>query len=1368
MNLETFKKQFENLDSTEQDFLKILSIAYEPISSTNMKTLLNRSGLTKNRRVYTTIVVKEYKNMLSSLKWIELDEKSRMTCQKAYEEMIMRIAVTDDRFDFFVERIRQIMPAKDWLRPRSFDVCLRELRLSLYQDDSETFNTIMQDIQRYYGREWNNSSFYENFFLPFDPESFDLFSPTVQTSAISFLLFEHINKLKPIDAFISFIEGKVNIGGEERSSFTPFLNSGYLFLGALEKSERLLSNSDDSSDFYVRKAMIEFMKGDYKKALLEYKVAIRLARKETGDKKFQFLGIEGIFYCLTLLSFKGTEEVQALNTFFKAAEESPFYIIMTCLHRVALFQQNRLDGLEQEVPETGLDWLFYGLSKYWNQEGLANQEIAAIEKYYSLADRNNYHWIKMELAGVLSKLSKTDNLKKRYEKIWSEQEKELQLKSILPLVVVQSKWERSLQGLLQINKKGRKKVEGKQTRLIWLVDFEEKFLQPKEQSLNKSGAWSKGRNIALKRLKEGGVKCMMPQDLQVAKAVEAYNTGGWGYYNKVDYEINFEKAVPALVDHPFLFLNDAPNVSVELTKKTPELTVEENDDGFVLKFTEEFDTPGKYLVKETPTRYALMEISDALYEVNRLIEGGNLQVPRKAKKQLIEAIENVASVVTVQSVIGENTKNIPKVKADARTCVHLLPIGDGFKIEFFVKPFKSDPPYFKPGSGRTNVMAEIGGERKQTKRNLELEKTNAEEVEAACPSFKKVEAFNGEWSFDELEDCLNVLLELEPLRKEKKIILEHPKGEKLRIVGEVDFDSLSLSIEKDNDWFGITGKTKVDGKKVLDFRQLLDSLDNDSRYIELSEGKFLAITEQLQRKLKELNSLLTKNKKDMKFHPLATPVLEDFAGLIDDLKVDAGWKDQVNRLKKARAVNPKVPSTFKAELRSYQQEGYRWLSQLAEWGVGACLADDMGLGKTIQGLAVLVNRAKKGAALVVAPASVARNWMSEARKFAPTLNAILFGAGDRKEIVENLKPFDLLVCSYGLMQSEEELLTSHEFATIILDEAQAIKNRATKRSKTAMNLKADFKIATTGTPIENHLGEIWNLFNFLNPGLLGSLQKFNTNYAYPIEKGKNKEVSQQLRRLIQPFILRRHKSEVLDELPAKTEITLTVEFSDEERAFYEALRQKAIESIEGTEEGGKQRFQILAELMRLRQACCNPKLVVKNSKIPSSKQDLLATTIEELIANGHKALIFSQFVKHLKLVEEWVKSKGISYQYLDGQTPLKKREQRINAFQAGEGELFLISLKAGGTGLNLTAADYVIHLDPWWNPAVEDQASDRAHRIGQKRPVTIYRLVTENTIEEKIVKLHGEKRDLADSLLEGTETSAKLSAKELLNLIKGD
>ena len=479
------------------------------------------------------------------------------------------------------------------------------------------------------------------------------------------------------------------------------------------------------------------------------------------------------------------------------------------------------------------------------------------------------------------------------------------------------------------------------------------------------------------------------------------------------------------------------------------------------------------------------------------------------------------------------------------------------------------------------------------------------------------------------------------------------------------------------------------------------------------------------------------------------------------------WQDQLRHLNETADLSYKLPSTLQGELRDYQYEGYQWMMRLAHWGAGACLADDMGLGKTVQALALILARAPNGPTLILAPTSVCINWLEECLRFAPTLNAHQFGSKDRQAMLDEAGPFDVIVCSYGLLQTEADKLMQIRWQTLVADEAQAIKNAQTKRSKAAMALQADFKLITTGTPIENHLGELWNLFNFINPGLLGSIQKFNERYAQAIENQQDMQVQYRLRKLLRPFILRRLKNDVLTELPSRTEVTLHVELSPEERAIYEALRRNAMHTaMQATGQPGHQQLKVLAEIMKLRRACCNPRLVIEESRVSSAKLEAFEELVDELLDNRHKALVFSQFVGHLTLIRELLDKKAIAYHYLDGSTPVAQRKKAMNAFQAGDGDLFLISLKAGGTGLNLTAADYVIHMDPWWNPAVEDQASDRAHRMGQKRPVTIYRLVAKDTIEDKIVELHKQKRDLANSLLEGGEVSGKLSVQDMMALIK--
>jgi len=541
-----------------------------------------------------------------------------------------------------------------------------------------------------------------------------------------------------------------------------------------------------------------------------------------------------------------------------------------------------------------------------------------------------------------------------------------------------------------------------------------------------------------------------------------------------------------------------------------------------------------------------------------------------------------------------------------------------------------------------------------------------------------------------------------------------------------------------------------------------------SRFIPLGDGQFLALTQEFRKRLDELRSFSENHGKGVRFHPLAALGLEDFMDEVGNLKADKHWKTHIKKLKEMQHLEPQLPSTLQAELRDYQIDGFNWMARLAHWGVGACLADDMGLGKTLQALAIILTRAPDGPTLIVAPTSVCMNWIGEVQKYAPTLNIILFGSGDRQKVLDNLQPFDIVIGSYGLLQQEEvgEMLSKVQWQTIVLDEAQAIKNFATKRSQAAMNLQGGFKLITTGTPIENHLGELWNLFRFINPGLLGSLESFNQRFANPIERSQDKQARSQLKKLIQPFLLRRTKNQVLQELPSRTEILLQVELSPEEMAFYEALRREAIAKLSDSNvAAGQKHLQVLAEIMKLRRACCNTSLVAPDIPLPSAKLQLFGEVLTELLENRHKALVFSQFVDHLRIIRNYLDEHKIRYQYLDGSTPAKERKKRVDAFQGGEGDVFLISLKAGGTGLNLTAADYVIHMDPWWNPAVEDQASDRVHRIGQQRPVTIYRLVAKDTIEEKIVNLHQHKRDLADSLLEGADMSGRISTEVLLQLI---
>ncbi|AGG90798.1 MULTISPECIES: DEAD/DEAH box helicase [Rhodanobacter] len=466
----------------------------------------------------------------------------------------------------------------------------------------------------------------------------------------------------------------------------------------------------------------------------------------------------------------------------------------------------------------------------------------------------------------------------------------------------------------------------------------------------------------------------------------------------------------------------------------------------------------------------------------------------------------------------------------------------------------------------------------------------------------------------------------------------------------------------------------------------------------------------------------------------------------------------------------RAPKSFKATLRPYQREGLAWLDFLGAAGLGGILADDMGLGKTVQVLAHILGEKQRGRleqpALVVAPTSLVGNWQSEAARFAPALKVLVIHGIARADRYDEITSHDLIITTYPLLPRDREQLLAQRFALLVLDEAQAIKNAKSQAARVVREIPATRRLAMTGTPLENHLGELWAQFDAVEPGLLGSQHQFTRLYRTPIEKHGDVDRQQRLNRRIGPLLLRRRKDDVLTDLPPKTEIVRTLELEDDQRALYETLRLAQHERVrQAVAERGlaQSGIVVLDALLKLRQACCDPRLVKLASakKVKTSaKLDALLELLDGLLADGRRVLLFSQFTEMLSLIEAALHKRGVAHQTLTGQTPARERTALVKRFQQGNVPLFLISLKAGGVGLNLTAADTVIHYDPWWNPAVEAQATDRAHRIGQDKPVFVYRLICKDTVEEKIQAMQGRKAELARAVLEGGGASTRLRFDE--------
>jgi SNF2 family DNA or RNA helicase len=464
------------------------------------------------------------------------------------------------------------------------------------------------------------------------------------------------------------------------------------------------------------------------------------------------------------------------------------------------------------------------------------------------------------------------------------------------------------------------------------------------------------------------------------------------------------------------------------------------------------------------------------------------------------------------------------------------------------------------------------------------------------------------------------------------------------------------------------------------------------------------------------------------------------------------------------------PQGLQTSMRDYQQQGLAWLQFLRENELGGVLADDMGLGKTIQTLAHLLLEKEQGRldrpSLVVAPTSLLVNWRREAQQFTPDLKVIILHGPKRRKRFKEIADNDLVLTSYPLLARDRELLLKQQFHLLILDEAQNIKNPKTQASRVVRALNARHRLCLTGTPLENHLGELWSQFDFLLPGLLGTDRQFRRTLRNPIEKLGDEAASERLALRLRPFMLRRTKQEVARELPPKTEILRTVVLEGAQRELYETIRlamHKQVREAVAEKGWGRSHIMVLDALLKLRQVCCDPRLVKLEDarKVQrSAKLELLMEMLPEMIEEGRRVLLFSQFTGMLSLIETALKEAGIGYVKLTGQT--RDRAKPVDRFQAGKVPLFLISLKAGGTGLNLTAADTVIHYDPWWNPAVERQATDRAHRIGQGNPVFVYKLISEGTVEEKIQVMQAQKQALADSLFEKAgSTGTGWSEKEL-------
>lgn len=587
--------------------------------------------------------------------------------------------------------------------------------------------------------------------------------------------------------------------------------------------------------------------------------------------------------------------------------------------------------------------------------------------------------------------------------------------------------------------------------------------------------------------------------------------------------------------------------------------------------------------------------------------------------------------------------------------------------------------------------------------------------------------------------------------RKKRVISEAKIHQSVRLSGGEDYLEYNFSIDG------------LDGNELKD---VLKAYRQKKNYYKLKKGGFIDLQNDGFEMLAQLMGTF-----DIKSRSLGETIkLPASAAYYVDYHLDKAGEAHVSRndafkqliakLRTPGSMDIIVPESLKDVLREYQVTGYQWLQTLANCKMGGILADDMGLGKTLQVLTFLLSQKNKGEkqpSLIVAPTSLVYNWAAEIDKFTSALSyKIVHGSKrEREDSLADDEDCDIYITSYATLRRDMELYEDIKFNSVILDEAQHIKNESSKAAQSAKQIMAKHRFALTGTPMENHLGEFWSIFDFVLPGHLGSKYSFTSTFEKPIVKEGDEERGDALRAMIKPFLLRRLKTDVLPELPDKIESQIVIEMTEEQKKVYAATVARIRNEIDAQirEQGyAKSQLQILAALTRLRQICSHPSVFLEEYDGSSGKFEAIRELLEELKDSGHRPLIFSQFTSVLSLIKSLVEEMGLDYHYLDGSTKAKDRGDMVDKFNAGEGDLFLISLKAGGSGLNLTGADTVIHFDPWWNPAVEDQASDRAYRIGQTKTVHVMKLVTRGSIEEKIIKLQDKKRELIDKIIKPGET----------------
>ncbi|MCK5801393.1 MAG: hypothetical protein KAI66_01110, partial [Lentisphaeria bacterium] len=910
------------------------------------------------------------------------------------------------------------------------------------------------------------TTLYRLAFSPFSAESFARLAPPFRKAVTESVLPVMASHMLADRGFIPYLLA-ANLAADSVPAL--FLSDLLMLHGRFHEAEQLWTD-DPTAMTLVREGWTLFLAGDCDGAIVAFDQGLEWMQRQgwyRGDCWYRTVG--GVFFVMALLQRGRQEDVKQADRILDRARSTPGWAVAySALRGVVDMQLGRRD--RPRIPEelSGFDTpdrstrlpvasaaaTLALIAVYWQAPEAVARFLPLLHDLRDHAESAGFAWLAIELRALIRRATPgggetPDEAEQSFRETSG-------IAPLVDLVRCPSLWELGLDRLETLAGNPLFDSQGAAFRLAWRLGFRRpddpasfEFI-PYEQKRRANGEWTRGRRMRMDALLgEHQPSYLDEHDVRICESAVA--SGSWSRASK---HFEPETLARVLIGHPRVFLAANPSTRIDLSLEAPALRIASRDDGFRVEFGMRGTTESAAsvsIVQRTPSRWAVLCADVRQQRLAQVLEDG-MTVPREGLERLRGIVHRLAGSVNVESDDEAAIGDVATCEADAIPHVHIVPEGEGLRVEICVYPFGVESTIAQPGSEPRLMLSRQDGELVRTRRDPKDEVERAEAVITACPALDEAGREDWQWIMGDLEQCLELLLQLRDL--DPAIPVEWPAGESFRLTSPVSEKGVSLRIRRDRDWFAVSGEVQVDEELTLSFGELLSKARGRvGRFVPLGEGRFLALTDEFRQRLGALEAMGRRVGDDLTVNPFAAEAMEELIENVGAVHADADWSAHILKLGKLRNWTPELPANLEAELRDYQLDGFRWLARLSEWGAGGCLADDMGLGKTVQALAVMLLRADKGPALVVAPTSVVHNWEQEAARFAPTLSVHVFGQGNRTEALAALKPGSLLVCTYGLLQTEIDRLEEVEFATICLDEAQAIKNGMTKRSKAAMRLK---------------------------------------------------------------------------------------------------------------------------------------------------------------------------------------------------------------------------------------------------------------------------------------------------------------------------